>query len=50
VTTSQCILCLRCVEMCPEGGCLKFKVVGKTAVKSRNWLDNKSGSKPAGNE
>jgi NAD-dependent dihydropyrimidine dehydrogenase PreA subunit len=50
VTTSQCILCLRCVEMCPEEGCLKFKVAGKTAVKSRNWLNNKSGSKPAGND
>ena len=42
VTTSQCILCLRCVEMCPEEGCLKFKVAGKTACKSRNWLNNKS--------
>ena len=38
VTTSNCILCLRCVEMCPEEGCLKFKVAGKTAYKSRNWL------------
>ncbi len=45
VTTSQCILCLRCVEMCPQEGCLRFKVAGKTAVKSRNWLNNKSGGK-----
>jgi len=42
VTTSQCILCLRCVEMCPYGETLKFKVVGKTVFKSRNWLDSKS--------
>ena len=40
VTTSQCILCLRCVEMCPEKDCLKFKVAGKAVFKSRNWLEN----------
>jgi ferredoxin-type protein NapH len=40
VTTSNCLLCLRCVEMCPNEGCLNFKVAGKTAVKSRNWLEN----------
>jgi ferredoxin-type protein NapH len=38
VTTSQSLLCLRCVEMCPENDCLKFKVSGKTICKSRNWL------------
>jgi ferredoxin len=47
VTTSNCILCLRCVEMCPEEGCLNFKVAGKTAFKSRNWLADKSSSKPS---
>ncbi|MEM2099280.1 MAG: 4Fe-4S binding protein [Candidatus Bathyarchaeia archaeon] len=40
VATSNCILCLRCVEMCPSEGCLNFKVAGKTAFKSRNWLEN----------
>lgn len=40
VTTTQCILCLRCVEMCPYGETLKFKVAGKTAFKSRNWLES----------
>ena len=39
VITSQCLLCLRCVEMCPEKDCLKFKVAGKTVCKSRNWLE-----------
>ena len=39
VATSQCLLCLRCVEMCPEEGCLKFKFAGKTVCKSRNWLN-----------
>ena len=39
VTTAQCLLCLRCVEMCPEKECLKFKFAGKTVCKSRNWLE-----------
>jgi ferredoxin-type protein NapH len=41
VASSQCILCLRCVEMCPNEDCLQFKFAGKTVCKSRNWL-NKS--------
>ncbi len=41
VANSQCIYCLRCVEMCPQEDCLQFKVAGKKVVKSRNWL-NKS--------
>jgi ferredoxin-type protein NapH len=49
VTTSNCILCLRCVEMCPEDGCLKFKAAGKTVVKSRNWLGKKASNKGADN-
>ncbi len=44
VMTSQCIGCLRCVEMCPQDDCLKFKFAGKTILKSRNWL-NESGKK-----
>jgi ferredoxin-type protein NapH len=43
VATSQCIYCLRCVEMCPNEDCLQFKFAGKTICKSRNWL-NKSDS------
>ena len=39
VTTSNCILCMRCVEMCPYEDTLKVKVAGKTVLKSRNWLD-----------
>jgi ferredoxin-type protein NapH len=50
VTSSQCLLCLRCVEMCPYEGCLKFKVAGKTVCKSRNWLENKSNSKSENND
>jgi ferredoxin len=41
VANSQCIYCLRCVEMCPEEECLQLKIAGKKVVKSRNWL-NKS--------
>ena len=38
ITTSMCNACLRCLEMCPYEGCLKFDVAGKTIIKSRNWL------------
>ncbi len=36
--SSMCMLCLRCVEMCPYEGCLKVKAAGKTLITSRNWL------------
>ncbi len=49
VTSPKCLLCLRCVEMCPYEDCLKFKFAGKTVCKSRNWLDNKSNGKGADN-
>jgi len=38
VTVSSCILCFRCVEMCPYEGCLQVKVAGKPIYKSKNWL------------
>jgi ferredoxin len=38
VTTSNCIMCLRCVEMCPYEDALRLKAAGKTVVKSRDWL------------
>ncbi|MEM0489520.1 MAG: 4Fe-4S binding protein [Candidatus Bathyarchaeia archaeon] len=38
VTSSNCILCLRCIEMCPYEDTLKLKLFGKTVFKSRNWL------------
>jgi ferredoxin len=38
VTVSGCMLCFRCVEMCPYEDTLKVKVAGKTVFKSRNWL------------
>jgi ferredoxin-type protein NapH len=40
VTASDCILCFRCVEMCPYEGCLKVEVAGKTIYKSKNWLES----------
>lgn len=43
VASSQCIWCLRCIEMCPYEDCLQFKFAGKTVCKSRNWLNNSSG-------
>ena len=39
ITTSMCMLCFRCVEMCPYEDCLKVKFAGKIAFKSRNWLE-----------
>jgi ferredoxin len=41
VTKSNCMLCMRCVEMCPYEGALEAKFAGKTLCKSRNWLDDK---------
>jgi ferredoxin-type protein NapH len=41
VTTPACILCLRCVEMCPYEDCLKLNVAGKTIFKSRNWVNSR---------
>ncbi|HUK84312.1 MAG TPA: 4Fe-4S binding protein [Candidatus Acidoferrum sp.] len=45
VASSQCIWCLRCVEMCPYEDCLQFKFAGKTICKSRNWLINSNHDK-----
>jgi polyferredoxin len=39
IATSMCMLCMRCVEMCPYEGCLKVDLAGKTVFKSRNWLE-----------
>jgi len=39
VTSPGCILCFRCVEMCPYEGCLEITVAGKPIYKSRNWLE-----------
>jgi len=39
VTTSNCLLCMRCVEMCPYEDALRVKLAGKTVLKSRNWLE-----------
>jgi polyferredoxin len=38
VTSSKCLLCFRCVEMCPYEGCLKINFAGKPIYKSKNWL------------
>ncbi|MDG6223144.1 MAG: 4Fe-4S binding protein [Candidatus Bathyarchaeota archaeon] len=39
IMTSMCMLCARCVEMCPYDNCLKIKFGNKTVLKSRNWLE-----------
>jgi ferredoxin-type protein NapH len=42
VTVSNCILCMRCVEMCPYPDTLEAKFAGKTVMRSRDWLEEKS--------
>ncbi|MDD4326511.1 MAG: 4Fe-4S binding protein, partial [Candidatus Bathyarchaeota archaeon] len=39
IATSQCMVCARCVEMCPYEDALKIKLGNKTVFKSRNWLE-----------
>ncbi len=39
IMTSMCMLCFRCVEMCPYEDCLKVNLGRKTVFKSRNWLE-----------
>jgi ferredoxin-type protein NapH len=39
IASSKCLLCLRCVEMCPYEGCLNLDFAGKTIYKSKNWLE-----------
>jgi polyferredoxin len=34
VSHADCILCLRCVELCPKDGCLKFSLFGSTLAES----------------
>jgi ferredoxin-type protein NapH len=38
VTSSNCTLCLRCVEICPYKDALKAKFAGKTVAASKDWL------------
>jgi ferredoxin-type protein NapH len=39
IDTSMCMLCARCVEMCPYEDTLKLKLGRQTLFKSRNWLE-----------
>jgi polyferredoxin len=39
IMTSMCMLCFRCVELCPYEDCLRVNLGGKTVFKSRNWLE-----------
>ncbi len=35
VTNGSCIHCYRCIELCPEDGCLSVKFMNKTIIKSK---------------
>lgn len=39
VTASGCMLCVKCVEMCPEKDALRLEFAGKKVFKSRDWLE-----------
>ncbi len=39
IGTSQCMVCARCVEMCPYEDALQLKLGNKTLFRSRNWLE-----------
>ena len=39
VTSTKCLACFRCVEMCPYEDCLKIEFAGKSIYKSNNWLE-----------
>jgi len=36
VTSPECIMCGRCVESCPEEGCLSFNYMGRQLARSRS--------------
>jgi len=42
VTSSRCVQCFHCIQMCPEEGCLKADFVGQTIYKSRAWWQRAS--------
>ena len=42
ISTSMCVVCARCAEMCPYEDTLKVKLANKTLFKSRNWLEPSS--------
>jgi polyferredoxin len=35
VNSRECIRCFRCVDLCPEDGCLKVKFLGKKIFESK---------------
>ncbi len=39
IMTTMCMLCLRCVEMCPSEDALRVNLGSKTVFGSRNWLE-----------
>jgi len=42
ISTSMCVVCARCAEMCPYEDTLKVKLANRTLFKSRNWLEPSS--------
>ncbi len=42
VTSPECIMCGRCVEACPENGCLSLNYVGRELARSRSPEDRRA--------
>jgi len=41
ISSTNCIRCFRCLESCPEDGCLSLKFFGKTIYKSGSKMKRK---------
>jgi formate hydrogenlyase subunit 6/NADH:ubiquinone oxidoreductase subunit I len=39
INVPGCMLCFKCVELCPYEDCMKIKIFDKIVPKSRNWLE-----------
>jgi polyferredoxin len=42
VTSPECIMCGRCVEACPEDGCLSLNYMGRELARSRTPEDRRA--------
>jgi len=46
VTAPECIMCGRCVESCPEAGCLSINFLGRELVRSRTVAERAADRAP----
>jgi ferredoxin-type protein NapH len=48
VTAPECIMCGRCVEACPEAGCLSINLLGRQLARSRTPAEKRADRGPPG--